>query len=282
MADRARFHAHMKATGGKVAETHNSGTCHICGARAMYVARFHHLPSNTYITTGLDCAEKMGIDDPMAFKSFRKRAKAGLAATAGKRKAQKLLEDAQLGDVWAKFVELTTPLPAGVVGRDERLPRQEEIILDVVHGVIRYGNLSEGREKLLANVWHQITVERPAKQAARAAEMIAAEPVPVTDERVTITGKIVSTKTTESRFGIVSKMLVVTDAGYKVYGTIPAEFMNEVSKTGEHNLRGFRVQFCAKLERSKDDDKFGFFSRPTKPVILERAPVKDIGEQKAE
>lgn len=265
--DRKAFREHMAVTGGKFDEQHNNGTCYICGARASYVAKFHYLPTNSYIVTGMDCAEKLGIGDDMAFKSFRKRIKAGMKLAKGKHRAQEILTEANLLAAWAIYDQ---------AGDD--LPRQEATIVDIVDKVVHYGNISDGQKKLVASLLRQIA-ERPVKEAARAAQYAAAEPVPQTDERVKVTGKIVSTKSVETQYGTTRKMLVVTDAGYKVFGTVPAEFMNAVSITGEHDLRGFRVEFSARLERSRDDEKFGFFSRPTKPVILERAAVKDIGQQ---
>src|SRR6185295_19087113 len=94
--DRLMFRAHMERTGGKWAEHFNSGSCHICGARAAYLARFHHEKTNTYITTGMDCAAKLDMGDPIYFKSFRKRIAAGLKTIRGKLKTQRTLTEAGL------------------------------------------------------------------------------------------------------------------------------------------------------------------------------------------
>jgi hypothetical protein len=55
------------------------------------------------------------------------------------------------------------------------------------------------------------------------------------------------------------KMLVVTDTGWKVWGTMPAALDVD---------RGARVRFTATVKPSDDDPHFGFFSRPTKAQVL--------------
>lgn len=269
LMDRQAFQAHMKATGAKYAEQENNGTCYICGARALYVAKYHHLPTNSYIVTGMDCAEKLGIGEPGAFKTFRKRIKEGMELGRRHRRAEVTLGEHGLADAWTVWM-------AGTQSKD-RPAREESTIIDIVGKLIRYKDISPGQINYLRSLLARIA-NRPVVEAQRAAEHAAAQPVPQTDARVKVVGKIVSTKMVDGMYGVVTKMLVQTDAGYKVFGTVPAHFMNEVSKTGEHCLRGFRVEFEARLERSNNDEKFGFFSRPTKPAILERAPVRDIGD----
>lgn len=269
LMDRQAFQAHMKATGAKYAEQENTGTCYICGARASYVAKYHHLPTNSYIVTGMDCAEKLGIGEPGAFKSFRKRVKEGMELGRRHRRAEVTLGEHGLAAAWAIWMGN----PQGT----HNLPREESTIIDIVGKLIRYKDISPGQINFLRSLLERIA-NRPVAAAKQAAEYAAAQPVPQTTDRVKVVGKIVSTKSVDTPYGTIRKMLVVTDAGYKVYGTVPAFFMNEVSKTGEHCLRGFRVEFEARLERSNNDEKFGFFSRPTKPNILERAPVSDIGD----
>ena len=96
------------------------------------------------------------------------------------------------------------------------------------------------------------------KQIARKEQAILdanAEPVPVTDERMQITGKILATKYVENDWGGSMKSLVQDDRGFKVWGTSQAE-------------KGDRVSFMARVEVSEDDPKFGFYKRPTKVQIL--------------
>jgi hypothetical protein len=53
-------------------------------------------------------------------------------------------------------------------------------------------------------------------------------------------------------------MLIKTDAGYKLWGTVPSAM--------PHPERGDRVSLEALVVPSKDDTKFGFYSRPSKGV----------------
>lgn len=99
-------------------------------------------------------------------------------------------------------------------------------------------------------------------EAKRAAERAAADPVP--EGREVVTGEVVGLKWVPG-YGYnspdVLKMVVKDDRGFKVYGTMPRSIDAK---------RGERVTFTAQLEQSNDDDRFGFFKRPTKAsVILE-------------
>ena len=97
-----------------------------------------------------------------------------------------------------------------------------------------------------------------AQRAAEQAELDAAEPCPT--GRVGITGEILAIKLQEGYYGDTWKMLVKDDRGFKVWGSIPSSL---------HASRGARVSFMAAVEPSADDDKFGFFKRPTKAVNLD-------------
>lgn len=101
-----------------------------------------------------------------------------------------------------------------------------------------------------------------AREAAREkaeAERRAAANCP--EGRVDIAGEIVSVKMKGSMYGSVLKMLVVDDTGFKVWGSVPSSI--------EGCLRGGKVSFSAQITPSDDDEKFGFFKRPTRATILE-------------
>ena len=237
---------HQARTGGAWSYHEHGGTCHVCGASAMYLAVYHHTPTNTYIQTGEDCADKMSLGQPAAFRCIREQVARDREAQAGKRKAQTVLAAADLSAAWTVY---TTPGPALY---------EENTISDIVSKLVRYGSVSDKQlgfvRKLLAAI-----PERAAKAAARAAEAAAAAPVPVTDARIVIEGEVLAKKSVEGRFGTTVKMLVKTDAGTKLWGTIPAAICPE---------KGDRVKLVAKVEPSKDDPKFGFFSRPAQAVIV--------------
>lgn len=265
ISERQAFRAHLTATGGKFAEHFNSGSCHICGAGAVYLARFHHLPTNTYITTGMNCAEKMGMDDPVYFRSFKKRVAAGLKAKRGKAKARDLLASFGLSDAWAIYEHDD----AGKEFRaDSILPKQEGTIIDIARKVVQYGTISDPQAAFVARLLQQIK-DRPALEAKRAAETAAAAPVPATETRMDVTATVLSTRSEEGPYGATVKMLVQHESGYKLWGTVPSNLLGQGSV-----VKGAVVAFSAKVQRSDKDEKFGFFNRPTKARIVRAAEAQ--------
>lgn len=252
-AERQYFREHMARTGGKFANHEHGGSCHVCGATAFYVAKFHHPKTNSYIVTGEDCAEKMHMGDARAFRVFRDRVHADHEANAGKRKAEKVLREAGLEAAWAVYMTNSTDR-AG-------FKYEEKTISDIVSKLVRYGSVSE-RQLAFVRVLLDKILARKEIEAKRAAEAEAAAPVPVVNGRMVIVGKVLSTKVQEGRFGSQLKMLVQADSGFKVWGTVPSSLTVE---------RGDRVQFEAAVTPSNDDPKFGFFSRPSKAVTLAAA-----------
>src|SRR5665647_1585506 len=105
-AQRAVIADHQARTGGAWSNHEHGGTCHVCGAAAMYLAVYHHTPTNTYIQTGEDCADKMSLGQPAAFRCIREQVARDREAQAGKRKAQTVLAAADLSAAWTVF---TTP-----------------------------------------------------------------------------------------------------------------------------------------------------------------------------
>lgn len=241
LINREIINQHKQRTGGTMSRHAHGGNCHICGAHAIYTALFHHRPSNTYIRTGLDCAEK--LDCAEDGDVFRKRIHNALEAKAGKAKAQAYLAKAGLERAWSIYVDST-------VDRYE-----ENTISDIVSKLVQYGSLSDKQISFIAKLIEKID-NRAANEAKWAAEREAAECVPVAETRMVVTGTIISIKETD--FG--TKMLVAHDTGWKVYGSVPSS-LRGIS-------RGDRVEFYAMVKRSDRDEKFGFFSRPTKAKII--------------
>ncbi len=153
--ERAAFRADMERTGGRFSGHEHGGTCHICGANALYVAKYHHKPTNSYIVTGMDCAEKMDIADAVAFRSFKKRVAAGRKLYAGRAKAEATLAAAGLQAAWAIFTATDT------VGHQ----KAESIVGDIVGKLVRYGSISDAQAGLVSRLLGDIAA-RPARQAA--------------------------------------------------------------------------------------------------------------------
>ena len=128
------------------------------------------------------------------------------------------------------------------------------------------------------NFWKKIAsgIRQAVWAAERQAEHQAAEAI-VNGKQI-ITGKIISTKLVHG-FAYnqkVLKMVVKDDRGFKVYGTVPRSIIEQGAESticlGEEHwnyedLKGQRVTFTATVQASNDDDKFGFFKRPTKAAI---------------
>lgn len=245
--ERKVIEGHMQRTGGNYATHAHGGSCHICGAFALYLAVFYHEPSNEYIKTGQDCATKLDMGERSAFQSFRKAVRAALGNIAGKAKAQMILAEHDLDALW--------PIYDG--GWKAEYEQQEEIVIDIVGKLVRYGNLSERQIAFLARLEKQI-VKRPEIKARWQAEKDAAEPVP--EGRQQVSGIVVKRDWQENDFGGRPVWTVKDDRGFAVWGTVPDKIAPTVSK-------GDRVSFVATLTQSDTDSKFGFAKRPAKVEI---------------
>jgi hypothetical protein len=245
--NRARIRSHMERTGGSYSTHAHGGNCMVCGnANAIYTALFHHEPSNTYVRMGSECTEKVDMQlDRVAFHKFKDGIYQWREAQAGKRKAEAALAERGLSGAWAIFTATAT------VGE----PFEERTTRDIVGKFCRYGSISEKQFAFLGRLLRQID-ERSQTQERRSAEQAAATPIPdaMLQGRVVIRGEVVSFKTVDSPFGRSRKMLIKHQDGWKVWGTAPSSLVAE---------KGDTVAFVASIERSREDVKFGFFSRPS-------------------
>jgi hypothetical protein len=261
-AQRKRIQDHMYQTGGAYSTHSHGGNCHVCGnANAMYTILFHHAPSNTYIRTGEDCAEKMDMAHA-DINTFRKEVSKALEAKAGKAKAQALLAEIGLADAWQISQDYQNA-PALFVGRENpteeelRIMRQQyrdqepaRIVNDIVLKLVKFGSISERAQSYLGSLVEKVK-RMPEIKAQREAEREAAAPCP--SGRITVTGTIVKVDTRETAFGMVTKMLVKATEGFMVWSTLPS---------GAPSERGTTITFKATVRPSDEDPKFGFASRP--------------------
>jgi hypothetical protein len=88
----------------------------------------------------------------------------------------------------------------------------------------------------------------------------------VPEGKIDIFGKIVGVKFQDNMFGGSCKMIVEAQEGFKIFGTIPSSFLEMVESM--FDLKGMSVSFSATIEKSQNDNKFGFFKRPTKSKLL--------------
>ena len=256
--ERERIKMHMDRTGGTYSRHAHGGNCMVCGnSLAIYTVLFYHALTNSYVRMGQDCAAKCdGLRyDEGAFNRFRSTVHAALEAQAGKRKAAATLAEHGLTDAWTLYSA------EGV----SHTAYEESTILDIVGKLVKYGSISDKQMAFIGRLLGKIK-DREAIAANRAAENAAAEVIPedIKGTRAKVTGTVLSVKFVDSAYGTTEKMLVKTDAGWKLWLTVPRSISPE---------RGNRVEFEAHIEASRDDPKFGFGSRPNKARIIEAAAV---------
>jgi len=148
-------------------------------------------------------------------------------------------------------------------GKDN-LPYEERVITDMVGKLAFYGALSDKQYAFMGRLLKAIP-ERAERDALRKAEAEAAKPLPEFTGRVRIEGTVLTVKYQDTRYGTVRKMLLKHADGWKVWGTVPA--YAAVNK-------GDRIALVATVERSKDDEKFGFFARPKNFEMIEAAETE--------
>lgn len=241
--ERERLNRHREMTGGRFSSHEHAGSCHCCGAHALYMAVFHHPKTNVYIKVGLTCAEALEMGDAEA---FRRNVKSALEHGKGKKKAKALVGDA----AWAVFE---------AIGSEPS--KDEATVADIIDRTIKYGSISDKAMNYLGVLVDRIK-RAPEVAAARAAEAAAAAPVPMTDARVKVTGEVLMTRVEDGFYGRVTKMLVRAPEGFKLFGNMPG---------GLGAKRGDEIEFFAKIVRSDKDEKFGFWSRPTKARVIKEA-----------
>jgi hypothetical protein len=253
-AEREAKARHMARTGGKYSQHEHGGNCHICGsANAIYTQLFWHKPTNTYVRAGSECSEKLDGGD---METFKLKVKHALELQTGKRKAQAICERDGYAAAWNLFTADEASLPKKA---DGSLYFEEQVIRDIIGKLVQYGSISTKQSEFVKKLLSDIPA-RAEREAARAAEAAAAKPVPVQETRMTVRGEIISIKKPVDYSPFPTRMLVKTAEGWKVWGSLPSSLRDAE--------RGMFVQFDAMVKRSDKDEKFGFFSRPTKAVVI--------------
>jgi len=224
-------------------------SCDHCGAGFCHGVYYLHVPTGRVIAVGHTCANNT-FGTPTRAALLRKRAERTAAAA---RKTAKTKAEAEAWQV--EHPEALAHL--------ERFAPTNSFYADLLRKLTQYGSLTEGQ---LAAVERNMAkdVERAESRETQAAEWAAIKrPIPelFSNTRATITGTVLSLKDTYNDFGPVTKMLVLDDHNFKVWGTCPRAIIDDVD-------RGSRVTFAAAIKISDDDESFGFFSRPTSATLV--------------
>ncbi len=222
------------------------GTCDHCGAHFAYGAAYRNIVTGEHAIVGHICAtNKLNLT---ADEYARKRAGEMMKRARTKAKADMRVSRLAPNRRDAlKYKSVT------------RNHFTDDVTTDMHQKFRKYGSLSLKQWAFLKRLIAE-DIERAEQRAADRANAS-----PITDDllegRHTFTGIIRSTKDVENMYGITLKMLFVDDRGFKLFGSVPSSL--------PYNI-GDRVQFDAAIDRSNDDDTFGFFNRPTKSKNLEQ------------
>lgn len=234
--------------------THENGGCAHCGAHYSYGSVFRDkLNENHFIGIGHTCAEERFTCDSNLMLRAKLAHKRGTSAK----------KNAKLKEKWLKFV-------ADVSGLEEALKLEHYITQDIRRKGERYGSISSAQIDLLFRLVDQ---EKEKAERKKLEDSRIKVPVPESDERVRITGRVISVKEVDDYYsrsgGTITKMVVEVshdEGSYRIWGTVPMKIW--AAKPGD------TVAFDAKIVRSDKDEAFGFFNRPTKPVILQKLILK--------
>lgn len=236
--------------------------CDVCGAHFIHGEAWEHAPTGEIVFLGHTCAAKyeMHASDP-AFE----RAIAGHRSRVIRR-----LEMLARIDRARRFLRDKPELRAAMRSK-------HRIVRDLVNKTLHYGDLSEKQVALA------IKIAREERERAKQDEIDFAE-IPATAARMTVQGRIIAAKWKESfRGGEVLKALVAAELPdgrlIKVWGTVPRLICDRAVELRREEdldpymgiqdvLRNRRVRFVAKVERSRDDARFGFWGRPTGGEIV--------------
>ena len=126
----------------------------------------------------------------------------------------------------------------------------------------KWNKLSPKQVECVRGMIKKDAARRAEWAAKRAEEESTLAPVPVTSDRIRVTGEVVTVKPdVYTRFGEVDKIIVQCEGGYKLYGTLPKPL------TLDDVAVGTTISFDARVEPASDSKVFGFFSRPTKAEV---------------
>lgn len=273
----------LVTAGHKFTGVNGMGSCDHCGASVRYAALMIHTATKGMIWIGEQCLGNRFALNKSEFQTLRKNASLNRER---RKKSERIAEilNTMTAEVRAAYDwALTKPEAEGMekigegpaayfvtIDWDSATPAQRAarsdkgwgIAFDIAAKVAAYVQpLSVKQEAFIVKL-HGEWTEKAAKRAAEAAAIQAGTLTGCPVGRVTITGTIASCKFVDSDFGGGYKMTVVSDEGFRVYGSAPRSL--------ENTDKGARVEFSATVEPSKDDARFGFFSRPTKAKNLPR------------
>jgi len=155
---------------------------------------------------------------------------------------------------------------------------KSQFLVDVRNSLNHHDSINKGfSEKMIAAV-RKIMNQRLEEENR--------PKVHVEEGRIEVMGKIISIKNKESDFGTTVKVVVEDNRGFRVYGTLQKNLIDDfydrwIAALDEDDFeergledgwfpmaKGAVVKFVATVAASSDDVEFGWFSRPVKGEIV--------------
>jgi len=223
----------------------NGGVCDHCGTWFKWGVIYKNIKTDKYIVVGHICSKKT-----FDFDSKRDREVYQL-----KLRVERAKEAHRMRQIACEFIEAND--------LSEDIVVDHYIVKDIRSRLERWGKISE----------KQIALVRKLAAESRKPKEPELEYKPCEEGRIQISGKILCTKCQENTYspygGTVLKMLVLDNRMFKVWGTVPESICWDAEGnclTGK--LIGKDVCFIGTVTKSKDDECFGFFKRPSKAKLI--------------
>tara|TARA_R100001086_G_scaffold247031_1_gene180340 strand:- start:282 stop:1130 length:849 start_codon:yes stop_codon:yes gene_type:complete len=216
--------------------------CDHCGAWFHHGALVRH-KNGDLLSIGWQCAGRFDLSNIAWQKIRQEKVNKTVRVRRGRYSKMRVFVEANSEAV--RILNLNKQL-----GRDSN-----DFLASLRTQICKWIELSDRQFDAIEPAWNK----HQTRQVEREEEMTA----PVVEGRVQITGTVLGTKRHDSMYGETLKMLVKDDRHFKVWGTVPRALLDAV----EDDLKGSRVIFVATVEQSRDDETFGFFTRPIKAEI---------------
>jgi hypothetical protein len=241
-------------------DSDSAGSCHCCGAKAMYLGYFVHCPTGKIHTFGERCTENIGIGCKSAFDHLRKGVKGVRAFKQGKAKAKTVMmkHGFHIDIEWLKSRPFDrVDLPAHLL---RSVKHAQETMLSMHANLVKYGSWSVKQIEFAGKLIDQIvSFDAKTVKAKYEAERANQATILIEVGRHEIEGKIISTKLSDGWYGRQLQMLVLREDGAKFWGSCPDALKGD---------RGDSVKFTANIKPKEGEPGFAFFSRPSNAVTL--------------
>lgn len=224
----------------------SKGRCVHCGnGRVRWITVCQHVPTGERVVFGSDCTDRLGFANKVAFKLALLKSRADARAESFKAFTKR-----------EKFLAATPELAPVVAGKDEPVHAKNFFLHDVLGKLFKYGDLSPRQVSAVVASFNK-DLSFAARAAVEAAEVKGAAP----SGKAEVTGEVLTIRSQEGAYGVVTKMLVKLVNNSKVWVTVPS---------GGGIQRGDTVTVRATWEVSKDDQSFAFGKRP---FLVNRVPA---------